>query len=204
MNEKSGSGRCREPELMSRLQAIEDYLWPNGFTRDVWMIVDCARDQQRIFRFLLSCHLEYSCLYSGYLPPVLETAAPYLVQLEHDNAETRRLIELSWGNSWGVFLRSGTNLNKLRKHLRGFLMVRDPLGRRMTFRYYDPRVLRVYLPTCNGEELRTVSGPIECFWTEAEKDSDRMLEFRFEGGRLARKHLSLRDPRPPDARPYAV
>jgi hypothetical protein len=191
MNETTGSGRCRERELMSRHQAIEELLWPKGPTPDVWMIVDCAREPQRIFRFLLACHLEYSCLFSGYLPPVLEMAAPYLVQLEHDNEETRRLIELSWGNSWGVFLRSGTNLTKLRRHLRGFLMVRDPQGRRMTFRYYDPRVLRAYLPTCNSEELRTVSGPIECFWTEDAKDVEHMLEFRFEGSRLIKKTLRL-------------
>jgi hypothetical protein len=176
---------------MSRYRVIEETLWPNGFSRDVWMIVDCARDPQRVFRFLLGCHLEYSCLYSGYLAPALEMAAPYLVQLEHDNQDTRRLIELSWGNSWGVFLKSGTSLIKLRRHLRGFLMVRDPQGRRMAFRYYDPRVLRVYLPTCNGEELRTVFGPIESFWTEPQKDVEQMLEFRFQSGKLVKQIQSL-------------
>lgn len=176
---------------MNRTRAIEELLWPNGFSRDVWMIVDCARDQQRIFRFLLGSHLEYSCLYSGYLAPALEMAAPYLLQLEHDNQETRRLIELSWGNSWGVFLKSGTSLNKLRRHLREFLMVRDPQGRRMAFRYYDPRVLRPYLPTCNAEELRTVFGPVECFWTEEQKDLTHILKFRFEGGKLVKETLSL-------------
>jgi hypothetical protein len=176
---------------MSIQSSIEDTLWPHGFSRDVWMILDCARDQQRIFRFLLSCHLEYSCLYSGYLAPALEMAAPYLVQLEHDHSETRRLIELAWGNSWGVFLKSGTSLIKLRRHLREFLMVRDPQGRRMAFRYYDPRVLRVYLPTCNGEELRTVFGPIESFWTEPPNDLDHIQEFRLKGGRLVKQMLSL-------------
>jgi hypothetical protein len=191
MRESSGSGRCRELELMSRYQEIEKILWPKGSTRDVWMIVDCARDQQRIFRFLLACHLEQSCLYSGSLPPALEMAAPYLLELDNESQETRRLIELSWGNSWGVFLKSGTSLTKLRRHLREFLIVRDPRGRRMAFRYYDPRVLRAYLPTCVSEELRTIFGPIECFWTEDQKDPDRMLEFRFDNGKLARKTLSL-------------
>jgi hypothetical protein len=191
MNEGPGSGRCPESKLMRSHQAIEELLWPNGFSRNVWMIVDCARNPKQIFRFLLGCHLEYRCLYSGPIPPALEMAAPYLVQLEHDDQDTRRLIELSWGNSWGVFLKSGTNLDKLRRHLRGFLMVRDPQGRRMTFRYYDPRVLRVYLPTCNGEELRTVFGPVDCFWTEDQKDANHMLEFRLQGSTLAKKTLPL-------------
>ena len=172
---------------MSHHQAIEKLLWPNGFSRDAWMLLDCARDQKRIFRFLLACHLDYKCLFGDHIPPVLEMAAPYLVQLEFDNDETRRLIDMSWGKSWGVFLKSGTSLSRLRRHLSDLLIVRDPQGRRLTFRYYDPRVLRAYLPTCTGDELKTVFGPIDCYWTEPAKDFDHMLEFRFEGGKLLRK-----------------
>jgi hypothetical protein len=156
------------------------------------MIVDCARDQKRIFRFLLSCHLEQSCLYSGPIPPALEMATPYLLQLEHENEETRQLIELSWGNSWGVLLRSPTTIRNLRKHLRKFLVVLDPKGRRMLFRYYDPRILRAYLPTCSSEELLSVFGPIEFFWTEDWENRDQMLEFKNDGGRLVRRTQSLK------------
>jgi len=39
------------------------------------MIVDGARTIE-IFRMLLECHLEYSCLYSGTLSSDLEIAAP--------------------------------------------------------------------------------------------------------------------------------
>jgi hypothetical protein len=176
---------------MSQFDAIEKHFWPNGPSRNVWMIVDCARDQKRIFRFLLSCHLEQSCLYSGPIAPALEMAAPYLLQLEHESQETRQLIDLSWGNNWGVFLRSSTNMRNLRTHLRRFLMVRDASGRRMTFRYYDPNVLRIYLPTCTGEELRTVFGPIECFWTENGKDMDQMLEFQNDAGTLIKRARPL-------------
>lgn len=176
---------------MSRIDAIEKHLWPQGASPDVWMIVDCARDQYRIFRFLLACHLEQTCLYSGAIPPALEMAAPYLLQLEHQNEETRRLIEMSWGNSWGVFLRSPTNMRGLREHLRKFLIVHDSSGRRMAFRYYDPNVLQVYLPTCTGAELRTVFGPIDSFWTEDAKNMDQMLEFQAEAGRLTKTARSL-------------
>ena len=50
----------------------------------------------------------------------------------------------------------------------------------MLFRYYDPRVLRAYLPTCDESELRAVFGPIRAFWMEA-RDSGVMLEYRFDG-----------------------
>jgi hypothetical protein len=173
----------------SLLARIEAQLWPKGERRDIWMIADAARDR-RIFRMLLESHFDHSCLYSGPLPPALETAAPYLIQLEFEDRYTRRLIEHAWGNSWGVFLRSNTRMDKLRRHLRSFLVVRDPKGQSLVFRYYDPRVLRVYLPTCTREELRTVYGPIECFWTEAES-SDTLLEFGFDQISLSSKVIPL-------------
>jgi len=52
------------------------------------------------------------------------------------------------------------------------LVVKDERGNRLVFRYYDPRVLRVYLPTCSPSELRTVFGPIECFWAEGPKSGE--------------------------------
>jgi hypothetical protein len=61
------------------------------------------------------------------------------------------------------------------------LIVRDPSGNRLVFRYYDPRVLRVYLPTCYIGELGTVFGPINRFWTESD-DREDMLEFGFHDG----------------------
>jgi hypothetical protein len=150
---------------------IEEILWPEGPRQNIWMILDGARSIE-IFRMLLACHLEYACLYSGPLTPELEIAAPYLVQLDHGYKDTHKLIERAWGNSWGVFLRSDTSLKKLRRHLREFLVVRDTKGSRLVFRYYDPRVLRMYLPTCTMSELRTVFGPIECFWMEGECTGD--------------------------------
>jgi len=177
---------------------IEETFWPRGERRDIWMILDAARDRA-IFRMLLECRLEYSCLYSQFRSPALEIAAPYLVQLEYQDRNTRRLLERAWGNSWGVFLKCDLRLDKLRRHLRQFLVVRDPQGRRVVFRYYDPRVLRVYLPTCFGEELRSVFGPVELFWTEGQIP-DEMLEFRFRSGNLERRMLPL-GPKRPELRP---
>jgi hypothetical protein len=167
------------------LSRIEEILWPEGPRQNIWMILDGARSIE-IFRMLLAYHLEYSCLYSGPLTGDLEMAAPYLVQLDHGYRDTHRLIQRAWGNSWGIFLRSETSLKKLRRHLREFLVVRDTKGNRLVFRYYDPRVLRVYLPTCVTSELRTIFGPIERFWMESERAGE-MLEFRFRESALEQR-----------------
>jgi hypothetical protein len=131
--------------------------------------------------------MNYSCLYAGDLAPALERAAPYLVQLEFESGETRRLIDRAWGHSWGVFLRCDDRMEKVRRHLRQFLRVRDRQGRFLVFRYYDPRVLRIYLPTCTTEELRTVFGPIESFYMEDENPAAVVQCRRDTAGKLAIK-----------------
>jgi hypothetical protein len=164
------------------IAAVERELWPYGSNRNVYMILDGARDR-RIYSDLINSHFIYSCLYSGDLAYELERAAPHLVQLEFEDKATRALIERAWGNSWGIFLKSGTRMERLRRHLRTFLMVRSWRGQRMLFRYYDPRVLRVYLPTCSSDELHTVFGPSEHFWTENDTH-DSLLRFDFTRGKL--------------------
>ena len=190
MSGTQGGGRRRGAVMAQQWsQRLEKQLWPQGYRRDAWMIVDSARDP-RIFGLLLESYLEYACLYSGFVPPALETAAPYLVRLEYEDRRSRLFLDHAWGNSWGVFLKCDTRLDSLRRHLRGFLTVQGPNGDRLLFRYYDPRVLRLYLPSCTGEDLRRVFGPIERFWTETESP-DTLLTFGFDGSRLLASELPL-------------
>jgi hypothetical protein len=153
------------------------------------MIADAARDQ-RISAMLASSYLEHSCLYSGPLPVKLKSVAPYLIQLQYNDARTDRFIERGWGNSWGIFLKCDVRLDSLRRHLREFLVVRDPAGNLVLFRYYDPRVLRVYLPTCSPTELSAIFGPVERFWTEGDQ-ADILVEFSLEKGKLLQRNVAL-------------
>lgn len=168
---------------------MEQMLWPDGFRPDTWMIVDGARDR-RIYSLLVNSYLKYECLYAGNLAYELEVAAPYLVQLELNDKYTRELLTRGWGASWGVVLRSDTTLTRLRRHFRTFLLVNDWRGKQLLFRYYDPRVLRVYLPTCQADELKTVFGPVKSFWTEADRDG-AALQFDLQAGRLVRAEVTI-------------
>lgn len=158
---------------------LEKRLWPHGATRDVWMIVDSARDPQ-IYGLLLECfYSTHVCLFAGLLAPELKLTAPYLVPLDHDYKKTRRFLRAAWGNNWGVYLRCNSRPDALRRHLRTLLTITDPQGRRLLFRFYDPRVLRRYLPSCNSGELQRIFGSIECFWTE-DDNAAGLLEFSFD------------------------
>lgn len=169
---------------------VIEALWPPGLPAraSTWAILDAARDE-RIYPELRLSRLDHVSLYAGKLPDALQRAAPYLVELAPNYSFTRPLLEMGWGNSWGVFLRVADARN-LRHHLRGFLRVQDESGRRLVFRYYDPRVLRIYLPTCTTAELATVYGPISSYLIEGEH-GESLLEFEFDGRLLHERRTPL-------------
>lgn len=170
------------------LALLERHLWPRGERGDIWMILDCARDPAA-YSLYLESSTDKECLYSGNLAPELRLAAPYLLRLDFEERYARRFLKNSLGRSWGIILKCDNNLKAIRKHLRQFLVVRDYSGRKLVFRYYDPRVLRTYLPTCTPAELREVYGPIESFWAEGEEPNS-LLEFRFDGRQLQTRDLN--------------
>jgi hypothetical protein len=171
-------------------QQILHTLWPPGPARQVsvWAVLDCARDPA-IYRLLLESRLEFLCLYSGKLPRELEMVAPHIVELLPGHRLTERLLDEGWGRSWGVFVAI-EDPTALRPHLRRLLKVRDEAGRQLLFRFYDPRVLRSFLPTCRGEELRELFGPVHSYLAEA-GDGQALLEFKLGPAGLQPRRIPL-------------
>jgi Domain of unknown function (DUF4123) len=182
-----GRGITVTPEL--REQIIQA-LWPEGAKSklSVWGVLDCARDPQ-IYLALLESRLEFRCLYSGRLPRELEINAPHLVELFPTSRLTARWLDEGWGHAWGVFL-STDDASSLRHHLRKFLKVRSEDGRSLLFRYYDPRVLRAYLPTCLPGELQQLFGPVDAWMMEGDGGKS-LLSYKFRAGRLATHQANL-------------
>jgi hypothetical protein len=173
--------------------AVLQALWPASEKGrlGVWAMLDCARDP-RIYRALLESRLEFRCLYAGKLPRALEMVAPHLVELFPNNRLTTAWLDEGWGQAWGIFLKIDDPAN-LRHHLRKFLRVQDEAGRRLLFRWYDPRVLRLYLPTCTDAELQTVFGPIDSLLAES-ADASGLIEYtRVRGALKQRAHAAGRD-----------
>jgi hypothetical protein len=97
---------------------------------------------------------DYLCLYRGALDPDLAETAPYLVRLEPGSPFAEWIFNEGWGKHWGIFFTATCDMRDLRSHFRKFLIVYDAGGKPLYFRYYDPRVLRVYLPTCRPDASR--------------------------------------------------
>lgn len=153
----------------------------------VYAVVDGAADPRLVARVRES-GCAHECLFKADLPAALEEAAPYVVLLVPGHPLGEWLLTEGAGRAWGVFLVAGVGLKALAKHLRRYVEVQTEDGRTMLFRFYDPRVLDVYLPTCTREEHAFVFGPVAAFFTEREGQAG-LVEHRWRDGAYAeRRH----------------
>ncbi len=108
-------------------------------------------------------------LYRGMAEEEWSAFAPYLAQVDVRLLDW--IQQTLWSEPWGLFVVSSDPLAVLRSHFRRFLIVDDPDGEEMYFRFYDPRVLQKYLPTCTDQELKQFFGTNEAFLFSAASPS---------------------------------
>ncbi|MBW2458710.1 MAG: DUF4123 domain-containing protein [Deltaproteobacteria bacterium] len=131
------------PERQAALAQVRETLGP---AEGLYGVMDAARSSH------LKCLLqegvdEHRSLYEGVQGRTLDEVAPYLVRFSPDSLLVDRLLSAGWGDAWGIYFRSQVHPKEVRRHLRRFLMVRaDEPHERLYFRYYDPRVMRSFLP----------------------------------------------------------
>jgi hypothetical protein len=153
---------------------------------NLFAVVDTARDR-RLYD-LVHTALGPVCLFAGQLAPAIRETAPYLVPLYDAEELLAAWRKEGRGKNWGIFLRSSKETPRIRKHLRKFLLAKLPDGRQVLFRWWDPRVFRIYLPMCNSDNLRDWFEEIDEFVCET-PDGD-FAAFRANSGTLASKKIS--------------
>jgi hypothetical protein len=138
-----------------------------------FILLDSARIGTEIIK-AKELNPEFDSLYRGKSEETLATVAPYLFSF-HKAEFVDWFMQSGWGNSWGVLVYSSEELKTLVKHFRQFLMVKTEDGDELYFRFYDPRVLRVFLPTCDLQQLREFFGPVDYFICEDEDPGSGLL-----------------------------
>ncbi|MYN18076.1 DUF4123 domain-containing protein [Rugamonas sp. FT107W] len=177
------------------LQPLINELWEDAAEMEGWHVhwlLDGARDPN-IENLVRSSGLEHACLFSGQMHPRLQAAAPYLIHLPFGSAAASRLLKRGWGNAWGIFTiaRAEVTLAQQRLHLKKFLRVQTEDGKLLAFRYYDPRVLNTYLPTCTSEEFRTFLGPLSRIVAESD-GGKKAIEFTLHDDAMRCRTLECR------------
>jgi hypothetical protein len=103
-------------------------------------------------------------------PHHMSRVGPYLVRIKCTSRypEYLKIWTEELGSNTGVLLLSSSWPQAIRSHLRSIFKVQDERGHKYYFRFYDPRVLRTYLPTCTARECREFFGPIRSIFSEGE------------------------------------
>ncbi len=187
------------PEKMTPQERLLSHL--RGEFQPLYALLDAANEPS-VLKVLFESKEEYKTLFEGAAGAQLTHFAPYLVRLPKESPLLETLVQKGWGKNWGVYLTSPQQLPDLRGHFRQFLMVKMPDGKQVYFRFYDPRVLRVFLPTCTPEETTQFFGPIQNYLVE---DENPKKLFRFvntgKGSKKMMIALADQDERGPEAAP---
>ncbi len=143
----------------------------------LFAMLDAARDPTVHLR-IYECPEQKQSLYEGPEAARLAFVAPYLISLPRRSPFLEQVVREGWGKSWGVYLTCDKPFEEVRKHLRHFLTVElEGENKKVLFRFYDPRVMRVFLPTCTPKEVLEFFGPITRYVVEGEEPSV-IMEYR--------------------------
>lgn len=154
----------------------------------LFAVLDAARSD-RVLSLVRTAVDDYRCLYEGMDAETQADGAPYLVRIAKGSRLLPRLIGEGWGESWGVFVEAPVSLRELRAHLRKLLVVtRESDGLPMYFRFYDPRVLRVFLSVATPRQVEMLFGPVERFFIEPGDQGALICFARGQGTGAVREH----------------
>jgi hypothetical protein len=164
------------------MNTLRDTLYQLSFAQDkqLYIIVDAARVETMPAQlFELEDDPEYFSLFFDTPQAELIDVAPYLVKVDMESRLLAWMLDEGWGQSWGIFITAAQEieLEQLFEHLRSFLKVKDPDDKELFFRFYDPRVLRIFLPTCNAQEVFQFFGPVVNSYLAENDDAKTLLQF---------------------------
>jgi len=186
-----GTSRINRAELGL---ASESTSWP-GFTRaqsvlltslyrggeNVFAVLDPIRDA-RIPAFLDASGEQFVPLDDGI------RVASYVVQLPPHARLLDVLVKDGWSRGWGFYCTSAGGIGEVCSHFKNFVTLYTPNGTPLTFRFWDPRVLRASLPTFLPQEAMDFFGPLLRILVEGEK-TEMAVEYSL--GPRGAKHQSL-------------
>ncbi len=155
------------------------------------VILDAARLEREILN-ALELNPEGISLYKGQPEEDLSDVAPYLFSCIEKPQFLNWAFNNGWGKAWGVFALANNDFNALHRHFRRFLMVKTEDGLQLYFRFYDPRVLRIFLPTCDSMQLREFFGPVSKFVCEDE-DPEFALIFFHDNTKLITQRVPAKE-----------
>lgn len=144
-----------------------------------FILLDAARLEHHMEK-AKELNPNHSSLYKGRSEEYLADVAPYLFTVS-DTRFFDWYIEFGWGNAWGVVVLAYAAFEETYRHFRKFLIVDTEDGQRLYFRFYDPRVLKTFLLSCNRGQVIEFFGPIESFIVEGDTKEEAVRFWQQNG-----------------------
>ena len=167
-----------------------------GMGDRLYGVVDAAKDKELAFaapkRFGQTIHWLFA---EGSGAHMLDVA-PYLVPIGYRSRypyEGSGYLDL-WarrlGTNAGILLITMADPKSLLDHLHELFRATDEDDHRYFFRFYDPRVLRAFIPACTAAEVKEFFGPVRHFLVETESPG-HMVSFHAGRSELEVKEQTL-------------
>ena len=111
--------------------------------------------------------------------------SPYVVELAPSDPLSKMWRSQGWGKNWGILIVSPENLGYVRRRLRHFTQAKLPNGEGpVLFRFWDPRVFRIYMPLVEPDQLVPWFQGIDRYIVETEGGAGS-LRYSLDGGNLS-------------------
>ena len=150
-------------------------------------ILDCAADLRLHEHVARLEPGSARCLFLGNLHPAVKAVSPHVVELAPGDPLTRLWRAEGWGKAWGLWIESAGDLHGIWRRTRHFTQAKLPSGEGpVLFRFWDPRVFRVYLPLVEPGELAPWFEGLGAYVLEAE-DGRGAVRFSLDGQTLRRE-----------------
>jgi hypothetical protein len=129
---------------------------------DIYAMLDATRDS-RIPAFLEASGEPYQSL------TFEDRIAAYVVSVPSQSRLLDVLVKDGWSRGWGFYFAAAASLAEVSAHWVRYLQVYTADGFPITFRFWDPRVLRALAPLMPAAEIAHFFGPVHRIIVEGEK-----------------------------------
>ncbi len=149
----------------------------------VYAVLDAIRDA-RIPAFLDASGEKYARIDDE------NPASPYLVLVPARSRLLDVLVKDGWNHGWGFYFAASLEFENALWHWRTFVTLHNRNGQAVTFRFWDPRVLRAVVPAMTASEAAGFFGLISRFVVEGDKPG-LAVEFTPVSGGIHQQALVL-------------
>lgn len=151
----------------------------------LYALMDVARDPFLLPAIMEGFGADHQCLFRGQAKEVHGDNTAWIVRIEHHQGLLDWLLDEGWGRRVVSFVVSPLPISRMTSHLRKFTKVKDSAGTEHFFRFYDPKVMRQYLPVFGPREHEMFFREVSCCAIEDTRKSATLLIGRSSGSNVA-------------------